>query len=130
MKISSPYNYNYEEQRYYVEHCPCIVEPDQSLSIREMIDRASRGLLSDITPLEDRNFYTSVPSTEGELDDDWNDVPLGLHDIAEAELASREASAFINSLNNHMHPITGKMRPDFVEGVTPDTPIEDDVSDT
>lgn len=64
--IYSQLDYNHEDQKYEVNNQPSQTVPDQTMSIREIIDRfANGGVIEQFTPYygEEEDFNELLPNT-------------------------------------------------------------------
>jgi hypothetical protein len=65
MKVKNSLNYVYTEQKGEVNTLPSMTIPDQTMSIRTIVDRYARGLpVTAFTPIyEGEDFYMPDPKT-------------------------------------------------------------------
>ena len=65
MKVKNSLNYDYIEQKGEVNNLPSMTIPDQTMSIRNIIDRYTRGLpVTGFTPVYDgEDFFMPDPKT-------------------------------------------------------------------
>lgn len=66
MKVNTIYSYNWEEQKYEENNQPSQTVPDQTMSIREIIDRyANGGIIERFEPYygEEEDFNEMLPDT-------------------------------------------------------------------
>lgn len=65
MKVKNSLNYDYTEQQGEVNSLPSMTIPDQTMSIRTIVDRYTRGLpVTGFTPIYDgEEFYMPDPKT-------------------------------------------------------------------
>ena len=65
MKVKNSLNYDYTEQKGEVNYLPSMTIPDQTMSIRTIVDRYTRGLpVTGFTPIYDgEEFYMPDPKT-------------------------------------------------------------------
>lgn len=64
-KVKNSLNYDYNEQKGEVNTLPSMTIPDQTMSIRTIVDRYTKGLpVSAFTPIyEGEDFYMPDPKT-------------------------------------------------------------------
>jgi hypothetical protein len=64
-KVKNSLNYDYKEQKGEVNTLPSMTIPDQTMSIRTIVDRYAKGLpVSAFTPIyEGEDFYMPDPKT-------------------------------------------------------------------
>jgi len=64
-KVKNSLNYDYKEQQGEVNTLPSMTIPDQTMSIRTIVDRYTRGLpITGFTPIyEGEDFYMPDPKT-------------------------------------------------------------------
>ena len=65
MRVKNSLNYDYEQQEGEINTLPSMTIPDQTMSIRKIVDRYTRGLpVSGFTPIYDgEEFYMPDPKT-------------------------------------------------------------------
>jgi hypothetical protein len=65
MKVKNSLNYDYKQQEGEINTLPSMTIPDQTMSIRKIVDRYTRGLpVSGFTPIYDgEEFYMPDPKT-------------------------------------------------------------------
>jgi hypothetical protein len=65
MKVKNSLNYEYTEEQGEVSYLPSMTIPDQTMSIRNIVDRYTRGLpVTGFTPVyEGEDFYMPDPRT-------------------------------------------------------------------
>jgi len=65
MKVKNSLNYDYTEQLGEVNNLPSMTIPDQTMSIRTIVDRYTRGLpITGFTPVYDgEDYYMPDPRT-------------------------------------------------------------------
>lgn len=65
MKVKNSLNYDYQDEKGEVNTLPSMTIPDQTMSIRTIVDRYTRGLpITGFTPVyEGEDFYMPDPKT-------------------------------------------------------------------
>jgi len=65
MKVKNSLNYDYKQELEEVNYLPSMTVPDQTMSIRNIVDRYTRGLpVTGFTPVYDgEDYYMPDPRT-------------------------------------------------------------------
>lgn len=64
MKVKNSLNYDYKEQQGEVNQLPSMTIPDQTMSIRTIVDRYTRGLpVTGFTPVYEGEEFIPDPKT-------------------------------------------------------------------
>jgi hypothetical protein len=91
MKVNTIYNYDHKEQKYEENNQPSQTVPDQTMSIREIIDRyANGGVIEQFQPYygEEEDFTEMLPNTYK-------------MDLAERQSLIEQYSEEIDFMKNH-----------------------------
>ena len=91
MKINTFYNYNPEEQIIDKGAGEVVTIPEQSLTVKDILERFRRGTL-DYSELNSKSYY----------DDDDNDIdfaPPQIDDITDIENLARRKQTIMNNLS-------------------------------